>query len=147
VLGVVGVCSVANRAIAGGISDRIGRVRTFAGGAALAAAGVLVLAFTAPGAGTWPLYLFAILYGLGTGAQTTQTASLASDLYRGPEFAAILGVITLGFGTGGATGPWVAGLVYEWNGSYDAMLWLVLAALVGGSLAMAGAGRSGTGGS
>jgi MFS family permease len=141
VLAVSGACSVVNRAVGGVISDSLGRVRTFNGGVLLSAAGFLILWFHQGGDAVWPLYAFAVLFGLGTGAQTTQTTSLAADIYRGPYFAGILGFISIGFGLGGALGPWLAGWVFEWTGSYSAMIWCALLSLACGSVCMMEAGR------
>ncbi|MFQ5912276.1 MAG: MFS transporter [Nitrospinota bacterium] len=129
VLALAGVFSLLNRAVAGGVSDYLGRVPTFITGAITTGLGFLILLLPQTAGALWGLYAFAILFGLGTGAQTAQPAALASDVYRGPYFGSIVGFLTLGFGLGGGLGPWLGGLVFEWTGSYRIMIGCVLLAL------------------
>lgn len=141
VLAMVGFFSVINRAGGGALSDVFGRVRTFVFGAAASALAYLVLLLHRTPDTVWDLYVFAALFGLGTGAQTAQTAALASDLYRGPYFGSIVGFLTIGFGLGGALGPWLGGLIFEWTESYRVMMACVVAALACSALCMLAAGR------
>ena len=146
VLASVGVFSVINRAVSGGISDRLGRVRIFVAGVVSACLGLLTILslLTAGGArGVGWFYAFAVLFGLGTGAQTTQVTALASDLYRGRFFGSIIGFLTIGFGLGGAVGPWLGGLLFEWTGSYRVMIGCVLATQAAAALSLIAAGRLG----
>jgi MFS family permease len=146
VLASVGVFSVINRAVSGGISDRLGRVRIFVAGVVSACLGLLTLLSLLTGEGAravgW-FYAFAVLFGLGTGAQTTQVTALASDLYRGRFFGSIIGFLTIGFGLGGAVGPWLGGLLFEWTGNYRVMIGYVLAAQAAAALFLIAAGRLG----
>ncbi|MEE8111019.1 MAG: MFS transporter, partial [bacterium] len=122
VFAMAGFFSVINRAVGGGISDYLGRVRTFVGGTLLTGLGCILLLFQERAESVWGLYVFAMLFGLGTGAQTAMTTALASDIYRGPHFGTIVGFLTIGFGLGGALGPWLGGLVFEMTGSYRVMI-------------------------
>jgi MFS family permease len=142
VLAVSGALSIINRVVGGGLSDRIGRVKTFVGGSALAALGIALLYFHQTSRTVWDLYLVGVLFGLGIGAMTGLTTSLASDIYRGKNFSTILGFLTIGFGLGGAFGSWFGGYVFEWTGSYRAMLIYVFAALCCASLFFMLAGRA-----
>jgi len=137
-----GICFVGSQALSGAISDQLGRVKTFVLGAAVSAAGFLILLLFLPANATWAPQAFAILFGLGVGAQTTMTMALASDHYRGPNFATIAGFLTIGFGLGGGLGPWLGGLIFEWTGSYQSMVGYVLFALVSSSVCMLIAGRA-----
>jgi MFS family permease len=131
-----GICFVGSQALSGAISDRFGRARTFLLGAVIAAAGFLILLFHHSAENTWVPQAFAILFGLGVGAQTTITMTLASDHYRSPNFATIAGFLTIGFGLGGGLGPWLGGLIYEWTGSYQSMVGYVLFAFFCSSICM-----------
>jgi MFS family permease len=64
------------------------------------------------------LFFFIILFGLGYGARGPVFAALASDLFSGKSLGRIYGLITLGVGLGEAVGPWVAGLLFDFTGSY-----------------------------
>ncbi|MFQ5915686.1 MAG: MFS transporter [Nitrospinota bacterium] len=142
VLAVSGVLSVVTRVVGGGLSDRFGRVKTFVSGSGLAALGVAALFFHRTPGTLWDLYAFAILFGTGIGAMTGLTTALGSDMYRGRHFGTILGFMTIGFGVGGALGPWLGGFLFEWTGSYRAMLAYVFLALCCASLFFSSAGRA-----
>ena len=148
IIAIIGVFSVVCRVLGGSLSDCFGRVRTYVGGAATSAIALLVLfcllMIDREGTGAWGggwVYGFAVLFGIGTGAQTTQLTALASDMYLGPSFASIVGFLTIGFGLGGALAPWLGGLIYERTGSYGAMILYVIFALVCSSVSLAAAGR------
>ena len=52
-------------------------------------------------------------YGL-----TSVVGAIPAEHFHGRHFGAIFGAI-MGIGiAGGALGPWVTGLVYDWSGSY-----------------------------
>ena len=142
ILALSGVISIVNRVVGGGLSDRIGRVKTFVGGAFLAALGLAVLFFHQTPERVWDLYLFAFLFGGGIGAMTGQTTALASDMYRGKNFGTILGFTTIGFGIGGAAGAWLGGLVYDLTGSYRVVVAYEFCALILSALLFIAAGRA-----
>ena len=142
ILALSGVISIVNRVVGGGLSDRIGRVKTFVGGAFVAALGLAVLFFHQTPERVWDLYLFAFLFGGGIGAMTGQTTALASDMYRGKNFGTILGFTTIGFGIGGAAGAWLGGLVYDLTGSYRVVVAYEFCALILSALLFIAAGRA-----
>ncbi len=142
VLALSGGVSIVNRIVVVGFSDRIGRVKTFIGGAGLAAGGMVVLFFHRSPDSVWGLYLFALLFAGGVGGMIGQTTSLSSDMYRGKNFGAILGFLTIGFGIGGAAGPWLAGWAFESTGSYRAVLGYEFLVLIPAAVFFAAAGRS-----
>ena len=142
ILALSGVFSIVNRVVGGGLSDRIGRVKTFVSGAFVAALGLAVLFFHQTPERVWDLYLFAVLFGGGIGAMTGQTTALGSDMYRGKNFGTILGFMTIGFGIGGAAGSWLAGLIYDLTGSYRGVVGYEFFALILSALFFIAAGRA-----
>ncbi|MDP6484516.1 MAG: MFS transporter [Nitrospinota bacterium] len=142
ILALGGALSIVNRVIGGGLSDRIGRVKTFVGGGCMAALGLAVLFFHQTPDRVWDLYLFAFLFGGGIGAMTGLTTSLGSDMYRGKNFGTILGFTTIGFGVGGAAGAWLGGLVYDLTGSYRVVVAYEFFALILSALFFIAAGRA-----
>lgn len=148
VIAIIGVFSVISRVLGGFLSDHFGRVSTFIGGATTSIIALLVLSYllypsnggVEVGSMSW-VYSFAVLFGVGTGAQTTQLTTLASDMYMSPFFSSIVGFLTIGFGLGGALGPWLGGFIYEATGSYQGMIFYVILALVCSSVSLAAAGR------
>jgi MFS family permease len=118
VVGVVGVCSIAGKAGWGALSDRVGREPTYSLAFGCVAAGVAVLAL----AGAYPRtplpYAYAVLIGVGYAVTAPLTPAIASDLFGGPRFARIFGVLHLTNSLGGALGAWVAGGIFDATGSY-----------------------------
>jgi MFS family permease len=124
VVGVVGLASVAGKTGWGALSDRFGRepAYTLAFACVLASVGVLVAA-GASGAASLA-YAYAILIGLGYAATAPLTPAVASDLFGGPRFASIFGILHAANSFGGAAGAWAAGLIFDVTGSYALGLWV-----------------------
>jgi len=124
VVGVVGLASVVGKTGWGALSDRFGRepAYTVAFVCVLASIGVLVAA------GRWPNpflpYVYAALIGLGYAATAPLTPAVASDLFGGPRFARIFGVLHAATSIGGAIGAWAAGVIFDVTGSYAPVLWV-----------------------
>jgi MFS family permease len=118
VVGVVGLASIAGKTGWGVLSDRFGRepAYTLAFSCVLASIGMLVAA----GAWRWPLlpYVYAVLIGLGYAATAPLTPAVASDLFPGPRFGRIFGVLHASNSFGGAAGAWTAGRIFDATGSY-----------------------------
>jgi len=93
--------------------------------------GILVLVLIISSAVTWPLYLYAFFFGLGYGARGPILSAIAADLFPGPSFGTIFGLISIGYCLGGALGPWFGGYVYDLLGSYRPAFLLALGALFG----------------
>jgi MFS family permease len=53
--------------------------------------------------------------------------STYGDLFAGKNLGSIIGFINMGFGIGGAVGPYIAGYIYDVGGSYTAAFIMVLA--------------------
>jgi len=118
VTGLIGVLGFGGSIVLGYISDHVGRGKSMILGFIFSGLGVvfLILAGSFPGQGV--LFFFIILFGLGYGARGPVFAALASDLFSGKSLGRIYGLITLGVGLGEAVGPWVAGLLFDFTGSY-----------------------------
>ena len=73
-----------------------------------------------PGLGAVPLpgYLFALLFGFGTGGMSACYSALAGDSFKGPTFAVIMGFIEISYALGGVVGPSLAGFAFDLTGSY-----------------------------
>ncbi len=124
VVGVVGLASIAGKTGWGVLSDRVGRelAYTLAFICVLASVGLLVAA-GAWGGAILP-YVYAVLIGVGYAATAPLTPAVASDLFGGPRFASIFGVLHASTSLGGAAGAWVAGRIFDVTGSYAVGLWL-----------------------
>jgi len=124
VVGVVGLASVAGKTGWGALSDRFGRelAYTLAFACVLASVGALVVAGARPS----PVlpYVYAVLIGLGYAATAPLTPAVASDLFGGPRFPRIFGVLHATNSFGGAVGVWTAGYIFDVTGSYALGLWV-----------------------
>ena len=60
-----------------------------------------------------------IAQGLIGQGMATCFASMPADLFQGPNFGKIFGVLSLAATSGGAAGPWLAGTLYDNFGSYQ----------------------------
>lgn len=116
--------------LGGLLSDRIGREITVTLGIFLMVIGVSMLLFVSDSRHPWLLYLFAVAFGLGVGINTSTFAPTAADLFQGKNFGSINGVVTAGFGVGGAMGSYLGGLIYDIAGDYRVALATVMVCLV-----------------
>ena len=118
VVGVVGIASIAGKAGWGALSDRIGREPTYSLAFACVAASVGLLALAGTYPGSLLPYGYAILIGVGYAVTAPLTPAIASDLFGGPRFARLFGVLHLTNSLGGALGAWTAGWIFDATGSY-----------------------------
>jgi MFS family permease len=122
VVGLVGIASIAGKAGWGALSDRISRELTYSLAFGCVAASVGLLAM----AGAYPRsalpYGYAILIGVGYAVTAPLTPAIASDLFGGPRFARIFGLLQVTNSLGGALGAWVAGRLFDATGSYGLAL-------------------------
>ena len=79
---------------------------------------------------TWLVVLFVLLMGLGYGGVSVVYAASAADLFHGPHFGKILGLLDIGFGLGAGIGSYLAGFLFDRFHSYDLTFYLVMALMV-----------------
>lgn len=114
--------------LSGFISDRIGREMSFTLGAAGIATGAAI-AFSIRGPGLeWAWYLSAIAYGAGYSLISPTQAATYGDMFLGKNLGSIIGFGNMGFGLGGALGPFLAGYIHDTTGSYNLAFIMVIAA-------------------
>ena len=127
--GLAGIMGSLGKISFGWLSDRIGREIAFGIGLGCAFLGVLSLMMLRP---DWPylLYGYAILFGLGYGSFAPIMPARTADLFLGPHFGKILGMLAVGGGIGGALGVWLSGKIYDITANYNASFIISLIALV-----------------
>ena len=130
IVGMAGFFRIGGSVVTGWLSDKLGRPLTLALSAGLAVAGIVLLLLV-PGLGRAPLpgYLFAFIFGFGTGGMTTSFSALAADNFKGPSFAVVMGILSVFYGIGGAIGPPLAGYTFDFVGSYMMPFSLIVLAL------------------
>ena len=117
-LGLVGLIGSAGGILGGLLSDRIGRESSYTLGSAAAFAGIILLTLIHDHTDTWMLYSFVVLYGAGYGTMLPVTASTTGDLFPGNSLGRILAIQSIGYGLGGALGPFLGGTFHDLTGSY-----------------------------
>jgi sugar phosphate permease len=117
-LGLVGLLGSTGGILCGLISDCLGREVTYTIGSSAVFVGLWILVFIRDTTCPWMLYMFAILYGLGHGAMSPIYAATTGDLFPGNALGQIMGILSIGFGVGGAIGVYMGGYFYDRMGSY-----------------------------
>ncbi|HEY8679289.1 MAG TPA: MFS transporter [Candidatus Dormibacteraeota bacterium] len=107
--------------IAGGLSDRFGRVRLFAACLALFALGSLLTA-TAPS--LFQLVAGRVLQGAGGGALVPAVLALAADLYPAGERSPVLGAVSALQEVGSVLGPLWGGLITASTLGWTWIFWI-----------------------
>jgi MFS family permease len=118
VFSLAGVCAIMGR-LGGFFSDRWGREVVFIiMGFFFILSSLSLLTMIHSGA-AWPLYLYALAYGLGAGLSSPTFGAAAADLFIGRGFGAILGFINISYGIGQGVGAWAGGAIFDKTGSYS----------------------------
>jgi MFS family permease len=117
-LGLVAMAGVPGQIFLGALSDRIGReiVWSVTGiGFAICYAALLALA---AGPSQPLLYVMVLSQGLLGYAMTSVMGPIVAEIFEGPHFGSIFGVLTVALIGGGAAGPLIAGMVHDRTGGY-----------------------------
>jgi MFS family permease len=72
--------------------------------------------------GSIMLLAWAAIYGIFYGGMGPNVVGLLSELFGVKRLASILGALTVAAGIGGALGPWLAGYIFDIQGSYNTAL-------------------------
>jgi MFS family permease len=134
IFGLTGLMSIAGRIVFGLAADRIGRAPSATISYACTAAGTLALLSIETWRHPAPLYVYALLFGLGFGARGPIITAIAAQAFPGRRFGAIYGWLSIGNGLGGAIGPWFAGALFDRTGSYRLAFLLATAFCAAGSV-------------
>ena len=126
---------------AGAISDRIGRTRTYAGIAALYVTGYVSLLLVRSPSQVVLLSISVLVAGLAYGGASSVLAAFLTDRLQGPRLGFLLGLQNIGFGVGATLGPYLAGLAFDWLGSYTLAFILMALSMVVSSLIISGTVR------
>lgn len=127
ILGVLGVCSVVGRVAIGFLSDKMGTTNSMLFCLIFQASGVLLLMETSD---LLTLYIFAVVFGFFYGACAPLFPAAASKIFGQSSIGTIFGILMLGAQIGGATGPYVAGYLFDLTRSYYIAFLLCFASYV-----------------
>jgi MFS family permease len=127
---LIGLGSLLGRFTIGGPADRLGRMPSLA--AMYAGLGAMFILWWAADA-YWVLALFAVVFGICYGAYVALLPTIVMDLYGPRSVSGIIGCLYTGCGIGTLVGPWLAGVAFDSQGSYQ------LPMLVGAACSLAAA--------
>lgn len=127
-LGVQSLTYVAGQVIGGWLSDRFGRrvvglaAAVMVGGGVVAAIGLVA---------AQPALAFAgiAVHGLGTGATIAVRSAAFSDVFGGPNFGTIFGLLAVAYPIGGVVAVYAGAVAFDATGSYATLVPFVLAAV------------------
>ncbi len=117
IFSLAGLCSIGGR-LGGFLSDRWGRETVFTVLAFFFVLSALSLLVMIQNGQAWPLYLYALAYGVGAGLSSPAFGAGTADLFIGRSFGAILGFINISYGIGQGLGAWAGGAIFDKAGSY-----------------------------
>ena len=67
---------------------------------------------------SWKIYLFAILFGMVFGGGDTSLIAVVTDVFGTAKIGTMMGILMISWGLGSAAGPYLAGYVFDYTGSY-----------------------------
>ena len=104
ILAATGAIVVIGGIVLGGAADRIGSRGVTAISFILIAAALFWLG---PIKEVWMLFLFAVVYGIGSGGSAPMESTLVAELFGMKSHGLILGLVSCNFTIGGALGPFL----------------------------------------
>jgi len=90
-----------------------------------------------PAREAWALYLFAAVFGFAQGGMGPSQSPLVATLFGLRSHGLILGVTDLGFLTGSAIGPLLAGYIFDVTDSYQLAFFICAAVSIAGIIMLA----------
>jgi MFS family permease len=126
IMAFLGGAGIVGRIIMGIFGDRIGNRQ-----AMILSAGLMMLAlfWLLAAKDLWMLFLFGVAFGFGHGGIATMESPIVANVFGMRSHGVILGLVFFCDTVGGATGPFLAGYLFDITNSYH--LALVLCAIFG----------------
>jgi MFS family permease len=127
-LGLQAIAYVAGQVIGGWLSDRVGR-RIVGLLAALVVGGGVVAAIGLVAASPLVAVVGLALHGVGTGATIAVRSAAFGDVFGGPTFGTIFGLLAVAYPVGGTVAVYIGALTFDSTGSYALLIPVVLVAI------------------
>ena len=118
-LGLVAMVGVPGQIFLGALSDRIGREIVWSITSIGFAICYVALLALAAGPSQPLLYVMVLSQGVLGYAMTSVMGAVVVEIFEGPHFGSIFGLLSMILIGGGAAGPLVAGVVHDQTGSYS----------------------------
>ena len=134
VLAITGLAGIAGRIILGIAGDRMGNKTIII----ICSIMLSVNLFWLPFAKTvWALYLSATIFGFAYGGCDSPLSPLVAVLFGLRTHGLLIGILSTGFTLGAATGPYLAGYIFDVERNYqNAFLIFAIVAIIGLILAL-----------
>lgn len=117
-LGLSGLLRSGGSVLWGTVSDRMSREASFTIATLLGVIALLCLLSAQGAHHTWRVVVFVALMGLGYGGTSVIYSTAAANLFQGPHFGKILGLMEIGFGLGASLGSAMAGMIFDYFQTY-----------------------------
>ncbi len=134
-LGLQSLAYVFGQILGGWLSDHIGR-RVVGVAAAAAVAGGVVAALGLVGAVPAVAAVGIIVHGLGTGATIAVRSAAFGDVFGGPNFGTIFGLLGVAYPVGGTIAVYLGAVALDTTGSFAPLIPVILGSLVLWSVAL-----------
>jgi MFS family permease len=125
-VGLLGLLRSLGGVLFGFLSDRMDREIACTLGGSAALVGVVLFLLVRHTTSPWILYAFVIVLGLGHGSTGPINIATMADLFPGNSLGRIIGASSIGYGLGGAVGPYLAGYFYDYAESYTVPFLLLM---------------------
>jgi len=117
-LGAVAFMSAVSKFGFGWLCDQITAKYAWVISLVLQVLSIVIIMIIGPTSSLTMIWLYAIVMGLSAGAWLPAMAMMTSDIFGLASYGAIFGVVSLFQGIGTATGPLLAGYMYDTMGTY-----------------------------
>jgi MFS family permease len=136
---IIGIAAIAGRVAMGVLLDRYSA--SMLGGAVCTLPAISCVLLLVNGTDPLTQMLAAALLGLTVGGEIDVIAFMTTRQFGLKNYGTIYGAMTSAMNIGTATGALLAGAIYDAQGSYDAFLYVTIAAMLSSSLAFATIGK------
>jgi MFS family permease len=121
IMAFLGGAGIAGRMLMGIFADRIGNKQTMVLGAGLM---MVTLFWLLMAKDLWMLFLFGVVFGFGHGGMATMESPIVANVFGMRSHGVILGLVFFSDTVGGATGPFLAGYIFDVTSSYHLAFFL-----------------------
>ena len=127
-LGLQSLAYVAGQVLGGWLSDRFGR-RVVGLAAAVLVGGGVVAAIGLVASSPALAIVGIAVHGFGTGATIAVRSAAFSDVFGGPNFGTIFGLLAVAYPVGGTLAVYLGAVAFDATGTYVALIPIVIVAL------------------
>jgi len=129
VMSILTAISAVSRVAGGLMADRMDKRKLLA---VLTTAMAMSMVWLSAADGPWLLYPFAVVFGITFGCGDTSLIAVVTDVFGTAKVGTMMGILMISWGLGSASGPYLAGWVFDHTGAYN---WAFIIAAAGMLLA------------